>query len=157
MWRKGLGVQVNDAFQHTSHVTRHTSHATRHTSHVTSTSHVTRHTPHLTRHTSHSPLSLQMQHVVDGTVSISLDSEGGSNGDSLGLRPPWRAKTEGGGVVFVGSPGMICLWFGSLQPPPPPPPSPTTTSSSPSVSPCNHQAPPTPARKVTAAWLCCNH
>jgi hypothetical protein len=46
-----------------------------------------------------------MQHVVDGTVSISSDSDGGSSGDSIGLRPIWRDKSGRRGVVFVGSPG----------------------------------------------------
>jgi hypothetical protein len=50
-------------------------------------------------------LGVQMQHVVDGTVSIALDSDGGGIGDGIGLRPLWRLKSSGRGVVFVGSPG----------------------------------------------------
>jgi hypothetical protein len=55
-------------------------------------------------------LNVQMQHVVDGTVSISSDSEDGGVGDSIGLRPCWARRGGGGGggeggIVFVGSPG----------------------------------------------------
>jgi hypothetical protein len=47
---------------------------------------------------------VQVQLVIDGTVSVSPDSL--AYGDSIGLRPLWNKEGRSGGIVFVGSPGV---------------------------------------------------